>query len=176
MIDKLSAATAKVIKRNAPDHPTSEKVLKYALEGVYNVFFVVSLSLIFSMFTGRTVEVALAMLPFAMLRQITGGIHLKSGVACVIVSTALFTALSFINLNKDFELIISVFSLILILAFAPARIENQSRIPRRFYRYLKAAGAVLVAVGFMIGNNKIILSLFVQSLTLVHLKGGEHHD
>ncbi|WP_052098409.1 accessory gene regulator ArgB-like protein [Paenibacillus stellifer] len=179
MIEQLSAYTAAAIKRAVPDHPASEAVLKYALEGIFNALFIITLSLIISAITGRVGEAATLLAAFAGLRQITGGIHLKSGTLCVLVSTANVTLLSFVSLSTPLFFFGQTASLILILLFAPSRIERQSRFPKSWYPLLKVMGAVLVLANFWIHSSMITAAFFVQSLTLIrrpfslNRRGGE---
>ncbi|MNO32630.1 putative regulator protein [compost metagenome] len=176
MIDKISVITARAILKNAPDHPTSEAVLKYALEGVYNVLFILVFTLGISIATHRIPETFTCLISFALLRQISGGIHLKSGVMCVLVSTLLFTALSFIEINQTEVNWLIIGTIILLLFFAPSRIERQSRIPKKFYPHLKLASVIVVVLGWVFGSSYVVMSFFVQALTLIRLKGGEHYD
>lgn len=170
MIDKISLNTARAIKRNAPDHPTSEAVLKYALEVVYNAVFIIGITLIISLWTGKTKEALLVMGAFALLRQLSGGLHLKSGIACVVVSSSLFTALSVINIGDSSNLL-NVISLILALVFAPSGIENQTRIPKKYFPLLKLMSAMFVIISMFINNPAVSLAVFVQSVTLISRKG-----
>ncbi|WP_235775636.1 MULTISPECIES: accessory gene regulator ArgB-like protein [Paenibacillus] len=179
VIEQLSAYTAAAIKRAVPDHPASEAVLKYALEGIYNALFIITLSLIISAITGRVGEAATLLLAFAVLRQITGGIHLKSGTLCVLVSTATVTLLSFVPVSTPLFFFGQTVSLLLILLFAPSRIERQSRFPKSLYPLLKGMGLLLILANLWIHSSMIAAAFFVQSLTLIRLpvslnrRGGE---
>lgn len=170
MIERISLSTARAIKRNAPDHPTSEAVLKYALEVVYNAVFIVGLTLVLSLWTGKTNEALMVMGAFALLRQLSGGVHLKSGMACVCVSTILFTTLSIINLS-DYIYSLNIMSMILVLFFSPSGIEKQTRIPKKYYPLLKFGSVLLMLVSFYLNNESLTIGFFVQSVTLIIGKG-----
>ncbi|ASA20894.1 accessory gene regulator ArgB-like protein [Paenibacillus donghaensis] len=168
MIEKWSACTAQAIKRIVPHHPASEAVLKYALEGVYNALLIIVGTLLISAFTGRTAEAVTILISFALLRQISGGKHLKSGVGCVIFTTAAFTLLSWIRPDMGLTQILNVISLLLVSKYAPSRIEQQSRIPRAYYPVLKIMAALLIGINFVVASPVIAVSFFAQALTLIH--------
>ncbi|AIQ69511.1 accessory gene regulator ArgB-like protein [Paenibacillus graminis] len=176
MIERLSIVTARAIKRAAPDHRASEAVLKFALEGVYNVVFILVLTLTISLLTRKISEVSVMLLSFAVLRQITGGVHLRSGVLCVLTTTTMFTLFSFVEMSRKMNFYMSIISIFCVVIFAPSRIERQSRIPKRYYPILKLAGVLVVSVAFFVDYSALSLSFFVQSLTLIRLKGGDIHD
>jgi accessory gene regulator B len=149
VIEKLSARTARAIKQTVPHHPTSEAVLKYALEGIYNATFIVSFTLLISIITGKTAEVAIILVSFALLRQLSGGKHLKSGLTCVVFTTVLFTLLSFVSLALQTAQMMNIASVLLVAMFAPSQIEKQSRIPKKYYPVLKLAAAAMICTNFL---------------------------
>ena len=102
MISLLAEKIAKYIKIHIPDHPASVNVLKHSISFILNVLFVVSLSLLVSVFTQKTFEAGIILISFAMLRQVSGGIHLKSGVLCVILTTLGITIVSYTPDNEIF--------------------------------------------------------------------------
>ncbi|SFA91195.1 accessory gene regulator B [Cohnella sp. OV330] len=173
MIATLSARIARSIKDAAPESPQSFEVLKYAVSFLLNAIFIIVLSLIISAFTGRVLETLIALISYAVLRQLSGGLHLKSGMACVVISTAGITAISMLDLNQDWKYILTAVSALLALIYSPSRIGKQTRISKKYYPYLKVASVVLILIGIMVGSSSIIVAFFVQSLTLIRLKGGE---
>lgn len=173
MIERLSTNTAATIKRIVPDHPTSEAVLKFALQGIYNILFIICLTLCLSIITGNLKEVVIILISFAMLRQVSGGKHLKSGDYCVLVTTSLFTLMSFAELGLLSMKILTFISLILVLEFAPSRIEKQSKIPKVHYPKLKVIAVFMIVASFFVQSPSLTISFFVQSLTLIQMKGGD---
>lgn len=170
MIESIANRLAAEIKRQVPEHPASQAVLRHSLAMVLNVGFIVIFSFVLSLWTGYTKEVGLIMLSFALLRQVSGGIHLKSGISCVIVTTSLFTALSFFHADLLYLQMMNTISLLLILRYAPSRIEKQSRIPKHHYPKLKAIAAAFVLVNFFLQSPIIAVTFLVQSLTLIYRK------
>ncbi|MBW4085810.1 accessory gene regulator B family protein [Paenibacillus sp. S150] len=167
MIDTISARLARGIKNTVPEHPASLAVLKFAIAVVLNVAFIIALTLGASLFTGNTTEAALILISFAMLRQVTGGVHLKSGTACVLLTTALFTLLSYVDMNTAYVQVLNVTSLALVLWLAPIGIERQTRIPKRHWPKLKGIAAALIILNILFCSPVIAASFFVQSITLL---------
>ncbi|WP_370511654.1 accessory gene regulator B family protein, partial [Paenibacillus odorifer] len=69
--------------------------------------FGIALSLLISILTGKTSEVIIIILSFALLRQLSGGYHIKSSDGCVIFTVFLFTLISLISLNSITVLILN---------------------------------------------------------------------
>ncbi|MGG4216473.1 accessory gene regulator B family protein [Paenibacillus sp. FSL L8-0638] len=170
LIEVLALRIAQHIKNVVPDHPASVAVLKHAMAVILNVVFITSMTLFVSAFTGFTIEVLIIMASFAFLRQMTGGLHLKSSMWCVAVSTALFTGMSFINLDYNWTTGTTLFSMLLILIFAPAGIERQTRIPPRYFPLLRSGAFIAVSFNLWIGNPYVAISFLVQSVSLINFR------
>ncbi|WP_058830678.1 accessory gene regulator ArgB-like protein [Paenibacillus polymyxa] len=170
MIEPLALRMAQHIKSVVPDHPASVPVLKHALAVILNIVFITVATIIIALLTGKAGEVFTIMMTFAILRQMTGGVHLKSGMGCVVVSTLLFTGLSFITLDHKWTMIATGISMILILLFAPAGIEKQTRIPPKYFSALKVAAFILVGFNLWFTHPFIAISILAQSLTLINLR------
>lgn len=167
MIEALSQWIAVGIKKKVPDHPSSVNVLRFALAAVLNGVFIVSFSLIISLALHRTMEAATALIAFALLRQLSGGIHLKSGMACVVVSTTGITLISLVDLNHQAILIINIISIVLSLIFSPSRIEKQTKIKPKYFPLLKISSTLLIAVNIYVNSPVLAVTFFVQCLTLI---------
>ncbi|MGF7050772.1 accessory gene regulator B [Paenibacillus sp. DS2015] len=167
MIESLALKIAIGIKQSAPNHPSSVDVLKYGLALLLNIVFIITGSLMISMVTGKVTHVVAILISFAVLRQLTGGIHLKSGMSCMICSITLFTVVSFANFDGYYVELLTGASLLLILLFAPSGMNEQSAIPERYYPLLKLIALILVSLNFIIVSPVIAASFFIQSLTIV---------
>ncbi|QWU13378.1 accessory gene regulator B [Paenibacillus sophorae] len=173
MIDKAALYIATGIKRRIPNHPASVNVLAFSLGFVINTLSIIILSLLISLFTKRTDEITVLLIAFALLRQVSGGFHLNSGVKCVLFTSTIFTLVSLFQLNEVGILILNIISMILILIYAPTDIEKQSRIKRKYYPLLKIISVILISTSFFISSSSLALAFFLQSLTLIRLKGGD---
>jgi len=167
MLELWSGKLATGIKNIVPEHPASYAVLKFAIAVVLNVVFIISLTLLVSLLTHRTGEAVQILVSFALLRQVSGGAHLKSGIACVLFTTALFTLLSLVSVSPALVLLMNVISLFIVLWLAPIGIERQTRIPRKHWPKLKIIAAALVAVNMVIGSPVIAAGFIAQSVSLI---------
>lgn len=167
MIESLSLRLANHIKSVVPEHPASVAVMKHALAIGINMVLIVILTLTTAIMTGHMRETIVIMIVFAILRQMTGGYHLKSGVSCIVVSTVLLTALSFVTLDYTLTMASTGASMLLILLLAPAGIERQSKIPKRFYPALKWSSFVLVGLNLIVASPLIAVAVLAQSVTLI---------
>ncbi|AZK47292.1 accessory gene regulator ArgB-like protein [Paenibacillus lentus] len=170
MINLMADKIAVEIKRTAPDHPASVAVLRYSIALLLNAVLIISITLLLSVFTGRTQEIMILLVSFAILRQVSGGIHLNSGMKCVISTAALFTLLSLIELSSSYVMIINGIAALLCLIFAPSRIEKQTRISVKYYPLLKLASVLIVCSNFLIMSPVLSLSFFAQSMLLIKLR------
>ncbi|WP_337033173.1 accessory gene regulator B family protein [Paenibacillus illinoisensis] len=176
MIEAAAWRIATHIKSVVPQHPASVEVLNHSLIIVINFFTVVGLSLIGSIFTGQTKEVILLLQCFAILRQLTGGLHLESSTWCAVATAATATILSLVPSNYEMTLILTSFALLIVLNYAPAGIDQQTIIPERFYPILKVVGVILISSNFWIASHWAAIAYFVQGIMLmayVNLKGGD---
>lgn len=167
MINRLAQQTAIAIKNAVPNHPASVPVLKYALEAVYNTVFIIFFSLVIGVVTGRAMEVASVLICFATLRQITGGIHLRSNTLCVLISTAGSSALSFVHFGTTTIYIVSAIAAVLTFIYAPSRLNQHSRLPKQYYPALKYAGVGLIALTLFFQSAPVAASVLIQSFTLI---------
>ncbi|MFC4103101.1 accessory gene regulator ArgB-like protein [Paenibacillus xanthanilyticus] len=167
MLQYMSGVLAAELKRRVPEHPASEAVLKFSISFILNTVFVVIFSLILSVFTGKTSDAITVLIVFAVLRQFSGGIHLRSGVACVVVSAIGTTLISYADFNYTWTILLNVVAILLVLIYAPSNIDKQTRIPKKYYPFLKGISLVIVGVNFFIANPVISAAFLVQGITLV---------
>jgi len=169
LINALANTIAVGIKAKVPEHPASVAVLQYSISFILNTISVIVLALGISLITGRTMETVVALVAFAALRQVSGGYHLKSGLYCILISTLVILLLSFADFNSTVTMSLNIISAVLVLLFAPSKIERQTKIPARFFPLLKVIGLLMVATSGFIGYPVLAAAFFVQSLTLIRI-------
>ncbi|WP_411343132.1 accessory gene regulator ArgB-like protein [Paenibacillus sp. WLX1005] len=167
MIEYLAERTAQHIKHMVPHHPSSIAVLKYGLSIVINITFIILVTMLLSTLLGTFHPAMIIMFSFALLRQLTGGYHLKTGMGCVAFSSLLFVTLSMMTLPTIYCIILTCMSIILILFYAPSHLANHSRISETYYPLLKIAGCFLVAINLYVLSVPVALAFFVQSVSLI---------
>lgn len=166
MIESTAFKMALRIKTIVPHHPASVAVMKFSIALILNATFIIVLSLLMSLLTGKTSEVLIVLVGFALLRQLTGGLHLKTGVSCILVSTLFATIISFLELSIAQTHTITLISLIMILIKAPSGIEKQTRIPKKYYPLLKVLGAITVITNLFMHSDVLAIAFFLQGITL----------
>ncbi len=167
MIENLALKMAVFLKRSVPNHPSSVEIFEFAIALLLNVIFIVAATLGISLITGRTREIIIILLSFAVLRQLSGGMHLKTNMQCVFYSTVIFTTISLIDLSKGVTIAATILAFGLVLILAPVGIDKQSRIPAKYYPYMKMAALLLIASNFFFMSQAGSLSMLVQGITLI---------
>ncbi|RKP49839.1 accessory regulator AgrB [Cohnella endophytica] len=171
MVNTLAKKLAMGIKKVVPESPQSVEVLKYSISYILNAFFIIGSSLLISLFTGKVIEVIIILIGYALLRQVSGGVHLKSGTLCIVVSTAGATALSFVSFDSNILILFTAISMLLALVFAPSRIEKQTRIPSKYYPLLKLLSLIIISSNLVIHSAVLASAFLLQALTLVGRRG-----
>jgi accessory gene regulator B len=166
MIDNMAHRIAVLIKKNVPDHPTSIAVMQHSLSFLLNTIFIISFSLIIALFTDKIGETALALFAYAILRQVSGGAHLKSGVLCVVVSTLMIAVISLLSFNSEIVLIINLLSVTLALLLSP-KIHRRTRIKPKYYPLLKIISVLIISTNFFFESPVLASTFFIQSLSLI---------
>ena len=172
MIESLSMKLATRIKQENPDHPASLEVLKFSIAAVLNVFGTIILSVTVAILLDHLWATVIAMVAFAALRGVSGGYHLNSSVGCLLITSAIANILPYIQLSDTIVVVFTVISMILALLFATNNIENQTRIPKKYFPLLRAVSVILIATNFIFQSDVVALAFLLQALSLIRI-GGE---
>lgn len=175
MIDSTARKISIYIKKQVPAHPSSLEVLEYSIGMFLNVAAIITGSLLISLLTGKTVEVLTILISFSLLRQVSGGIHLKSGTSCAIVSISLFTLISFFQTDQAYVHVMTWATLLVLSLFAPSNFENQHNVPKKYYPLLKLASMLVVSSNFYFISDTLAITFLVQGLTLILGKEVKHY-
>ncbi|KAA8750076.1 accessory gene regulator ArgB-like protein [Paenibacillus sp. UASWS1643] len=179
MIEVVAGRMARHIKSVVPNHPVPEDSMRHSLIIILNFVSVVVLTVLAGLATGRLNEAVMLLKCFAFLRLFSGGVHLQTSMGCAIITAGAATALSMFSIGSEWTVILTVISMFIMLFYAPTGIENQTRIPERFYPALKIVSFLIVASNLWFGSSMAAIAFFVQALTLVanehFMKGGDKH-
>jgi len=177
VIENAAGRIARHIKSVVPDHPVPEDSMRHSLIAIINFATVVVLTLLGTLVTGKMDQAVMLLKCFALLRMVSGGLHLESSIKCAIVTAGTATALSMISINHSWTTGLTIISMFIVLNYAPSGIENQTRIPERFYPALTVIAFLIVASNLWFGSSMAAIAFFIQALTLVaneqFSKGGE---
>jgi accessory gene regulator B len=98
---------------------------------------------------------------------------MKSGVACVIVSSAIVSAIPHVALPEIWTYVVTAAALVITAIKAPANYDKYARIPKRYYPLLKLIACGVIAVNFAVGSEILAITYIVQALLLL---GGENKN
>jgi accessory gene regulator B len=170
MIDIYANRIAVAIKEANTEITASVEVMQYALILLFNGFTIFFSSLLIGLITGRFYETLVILISFAILRQLSGGFHFESGVYCIITSTALLSSLPHIPLPDNWIMPLTFISLLSFLAFAPSDIDQQTRIPSKYYPVLKLISVLLVCSNFFLLSEIFTKAIFTQAVFIIKLR------
>ena len=167
MIEALANRWAIRLKNAVPDHPASVAVLRFALQLFIETVLTLIVAILISLFTGRTLETLLVLIAFGILRAVSGGFHFKTPLPCILSTSIGANLVAFADFNQTAVLAMTGTSLLLAAVFAPSKIENQTRIPKKYYPALKVISIAIIAVNFLVQSSILAATFLIQSLTLI---------
>ncbi|MDT9725411.1 accessory regulator AgrB [Xylanibacillus composti] len=167
MIENLSLFLAIKLKKINPEETASVEVMKFGLAVLLNGSFILIISLLIGLGTGQFVGTLHVLAALALLRSVSGGYHLPTSEWCILISTAIITIIPHLPINSQWCILLTSSSLVLVLLFAPSKIENQTRIPRKYFPLLKVIATLMVASNFLFMSSAIAAAFFVQSVLLI---------
>lgn len=166
---------ASALKQQTPDHPGSVAVMAYSLSFLLNMILIIVLSLLIALITGRIESACYILLGFPVLRQVSGGVHLDSAALCIVVSVSGVTAASFV---PDFApttiQIVTLITAAYAAVFAPSRIEQQTRISRKYFPMLRAIAVGIILLNLIICSAPLAIAFAAQAASLTRRKGGDN--
>ncbi len=173
MIEALSDRISGYVYDHNDRKHVSREVMKFALVSLMTNGITVLLCLCIGLIDGKFKETCIALLAMAVLRNLTGGYHLRSPALCIAVSTAAVTIVPLIPLNTLAIYICAVVSMLLVWKYAPSDLKNKTRISSKTLIVMKYAGLLLVASNLFFISETLAVSFLIVSLTLLPFKGGE---
>lgn len=169
MIHTLSRKLAFNIKNVVPDHPRSVEVLAFSISFILNTLLVIIFSIAVSFITGKFTETVIALASYPLLRIVSGGSHLNSGLWCILVSTTGITLISFSNFEAPVIQFMTAISVLLCFIYAPSKLKK-TRIPQKYYPLLKLLSVLIASSNFLIQSSIVASAFLIQSLTLIRIR------
>jgi accessory gene regulator B len=173
MIETLSHKISGYVYRWNERGHVSREVMQFALVSLLSTTFTIVLSLIIGLIDGMFWSTVLSLVAIALMRNLTGGYHFKSTLACIIVSAAAITVTPFIPVSQIALYAMSVVSLFLVIGWAPSNLRGVSRLTDRNLNIMKWAAVVMILANLLINSDIISLAFFLQALSLIPGKWGE---
>lgn len=175
MVERLAFRLAHWLKSEVPDHPYSEARLQFGFHLFLNTVFTLLVATILGLLFGNYRETMQVLFAFGLLRSISGGYHFQSAAVCIVVSAGVAALLPFIELTNFYINTFNIVNMVLTIIFSPSRIEEQTRIPSKYFPVLKIGSTILVASNFLFQSQLLAITWFIQVLSLIRFekKGGE---
>lgn len=186
MIDKFCAYLTKKIRKEMPEVDDERaEVIMYGLQNIIGELPKGIIILIIAYILGIFKLTVISILIIAPYRCVSGGVHMKTHIGCIIYTLLLYSGSSLLgkyivltgNVKIMLAIAIWIFCMIMIKLYAPADTENlpilrkKERKQKQILSYIIITSEILIAI--FIKNTTIsgiiILGDFIQTLTITRI-------
>lgn len=186
MIDKFCAYLTKKIRKEMPEVDDERaEVIMYGLQNIIGEFPKGIIILIIAYILGIFKLTVISILIIAPYRCVSGGVHMKTHIGCIIYTLLLYSGSSLLgkyivltgNVKIMLAIAIWIFCMIMIKLYAPADTENlpilrkKERKQKQILSYIIITSEILIAI--FIKNTTIsgiiIFGDFIQTLTITRI-------
>ena len=173
MIDKFCTFLTKKIREEMPEIDDERaEIIEYGLQNIIGEMPKGFIILIIAYFLGIFKLTLIAMLIIAPYRCVSGGVHMKTHIGCIIHTFLLYGGVAFLGKYIVLEGIIKyiiaavvwTFSMIMIKLYAPADTENVPILRKKERRQKQIFSYIILTVEFIIAltiNNPIIRTIII---------------
>ena len=186
MIDKFCAYLTKKIRKEMPEVDDERaEVIMYGLQNIIGELPKGIIILIIAYILGIFKLTVISILIIAPYRCVSGGVHMKTHIGCIIYTLLLYSGSSLLgkyivltgNVKIMLAIAIWIFCMIMIKLYAPADTENlpilrkKERKQKQILSYIIITSEILIAI--FIKNKTIsgiiIFGDFIQTLTITRI-------
>lgn len=186
MIDKFCAYLTKKIRKEMPEVDDERaEVIMYGLQNIIGELPKGIIILIITYILGIFKLTVISILIIAPYRCVSGGVHMKTHIGCIIYTLLLYSGSSLLgkyivltgNVKIMLAIAIWIFCMIMIKLYAPADTENlpilrkKERKQKQILSYIIITSEILIAI--FIKNTTIsgiiIFGDFIQTLTITRI-------
>lgn len=186
MIDKFCAYLTKKIRKEMPEVDDGRaEVIMYGLQNIIGELPKGIIILIIAYILGIFKLTVISILIIAPYRCVSGGVHMKTHIGCIIYTLLLYSGSSLLgkyivltgNAKIMLAIAIWIFCMIMIKLYAPADTENlpilrkKERKQKQILSYIIITSEILIAI--FIKNTTIsgiiIFGDFIQTLTITRI-------
>lgn len=186
MIDKFCAYLTKKIRKEMPEVDDERaEVIMYGLQNIIGELPKGIIILIIAYILGIFKLTVISILIIAPYRCVSGGVHMKTHIGCIIYTVLLYSGSSLLgkyivltgNVKIMLAIAIWIFCMIMIKLYAPADTENlpilrkKERKQKQILSYIIITSEILIAI--FIKNTTIsgiiIFGDFIQTLTITRI-------
>lgn len=186
VIDKLCTYLTNRIRKEMPEIDDERaEIIMYGLQNIIGEFPKIIIILLIAYLLGMLKLTLVAILIVAPYRCVSGGVHMKTHIGCIIYTLMLYSGTAFIGkyvvLTGVTKYIIAfcvwIFCIAMITLYAPADTENVPILRKKERKQKKIFSYIILTVEFAIAlfiNNPIITSIIIfgdliQTLTITRL-------
>ena len=186
MIDKICTYLTNKIRKEMPEVDDERaEVIMYGLQNIIGELPKGVIILIIAYFLKIFKLTLIAILIIAPYRCVSGGVHMKTHIGCIIYTLILYSGSAllgkYIVLSGITKYIIAfiiwIFCMIMIKLYAPADTENVPILRKQERKQKQIFSYIILTIEFIIGlfiNNSIITSIIIfgdliQTLTITRL-------
>lgn len=186
MIDKFCSYLTKKIRKEMPEVDDERaEVIMYGLQNIIGELPKGIIILIIAYILGIFKLTVISILIIAPYRCVSGGVHMKTHIGCIIYTLLLYSGSSLLgkyivltgNVKIMLAIAIWIFCMIMIKLYAPADTENlpilrkKERKQKQILSYIIITSEILIAI--FIKNTTIsgiiIFGDFIQTLTITRI-------
>lgn len=186
MIDRFCAYLTKKIRKEMPEVDDERaEVIMYGLQNIIGELPKGIIILIIAYILGIFKLTVISILIIAPYRCVSGGVHMKTHIGCIIYTLLLYSGSSLLgkyivltgNVKIMLAIAIWIFCMIMIKLYAPADTENlpilrkKERKQKQILSYIIITSEILIAI--FIKNTTIsgiiIFGDFIQTLTITRI-------
>lgn len=175
MIELIADKTARLIKKANPEETSSIEVMRFGLIMVYGTTLTILLSIPISITLGTLSKTVYVLAAFAFLRFFSGGFHFSNAELCSISSAIGSVCIPFFQISDELSFSLIILSAVLMVVLAPRGINQSKIFKQEHYPLLKIVSVSIVLTNLLIFSDLLTITFFIQSLTLLLVKGGEQH-
>lgn len=179
-IHSIAITLSNAIARELNYNDVKRAKISYGLEAVIGLIIKAFIFIVVPFLFGVLIQSVIAMFTIAFLRYASGGIHCKTFIGCLIVSTTVYVSIGMLArvviINDYLYYILNIVSFLIVLLRAPVD-SPEKPIKTKQKRYVMKLISIFILLLLLIYissnamandiKNSIILGIYIQILTLI---------
>ena len=184
MIEKICIALTKKIRKEMPEIDDERaEVINYGLQLVIGEIPKTAILLIIAWLLGVLKLAILAVLLILPYKTVSGGVHLKTHIGCIIATTMMYIGNAFLSqyiiwnpsyLKYIIVVVIWLFSMIMIKRYAPADTQNVPILRKKERKIKQILSYIFMTITLILGlivknntiSNLLIIGTLLQTITI----------
>ena len=168
MIDKFCAYLTKKIRKEMPEVDDERaEIIMYGLQNIIGELPKGIIILMIAYILGIFKLTVIAVLIIAPYRCVSGGVHMKTHIGCIIYTLLLYSGSSLLgkyivltgNVKIIFAIAVWIFCMIMIKLYAPADTENLPILRKRERKQKQILSYIII-------TSEILIAIFIKNTTI----------